>query len=281
MSMKQRLTVTLCILLFICKAMTLGAEEARLLEKPGFWDQLRLWREERSQATQTYLVSSTGIGYTAFQDTRMTPMVYRAPGFSVLTQHLTYRPKEIVITTLFFQFSYPITEQNLSGEYQYINPRGTIDTSYFWRISDLPLFIGGSFSGTFNLRLLDSLNNSMLNFDILTCLGPAIRWEETFTLSKRPTTYRLMASLPLISHVLRNPFYNTHYGGNEMFFSPPWELYRLRLNAGITRQLSGSNENGMSIDYFYDLYGLARRDNPHDLVSGIHSLVFGYSMKTR
>jgi hypothetical protein len=261
--------------------MTIGAEAAGDTAKPGFWNQLRHWWEERSRITQSYLVSSAGIGYTAFQDTRMTPMIYRAPGFPVLTQHITKRPQEMILTHLFFQFSYPITEPNLSGESLFINPRGTIDTSYLRRIADLPLWIGGSFSGTFNLRLADSLSNSMLNFDILTCLGPAVRWDEDFILFRQPATYHLMASLPLVSHVLRNPLYNTSYGGNEMFFAPPWELYRLRFNAGMARRFPRSNENSLSIDYFYDLYGLARRDKPHDLVTGIHSLVFGFSMKLR
>ncbi len=256
------------------------AQEESTEEEKGLWQQFLEWREKRIAATDTYRVSTGGAGYAAIQDTRMTPVVYRAPGFVAVNQRRTYRPEETVLTTFFFQFAYPITEKTISGKATYTNPRGTIDWAYLRRLGDLPLSVGGSLSWSGNLRILDSLGNSALNYDLIAGLNPTARWEEGFTLFGRDASWHAQVTTPVVSWMLRMPQYNLSFGGNRTFWAAPWKLYRLRLNVGISRLLTHSQENRFTIDYFYDVYGTVDREADDRLNLGNHTIVFGYALKS-
>ncbi len=249
-------------------------------EERGLWRRFLEWREERIAKTDAYVVSANGPGYAAIQDTRMSPLVYRAPGFVAAVQERTYRPKETVLSTFFFQFAYPLTEKTLAGKASYINPRGTVDYAYLRRLGSLPLTVGGSFSFTGNLRVLDTLGNSSLNYDLIASLNPTARWEEDFTLFGRPASLHAQVTTPVFSWVFRHPEFNVSYAGGESVWAPPWKLYRLRVNVGLSRLLQHSSENRLSIDYFYDLYGMADVDAGHSLALGNHTITVGYALKS-
>ncbi len=257
-----------------------GSDGENADEKPGLWQRFLEWREERIAKTDTYTVSANGAGYAAIQDTRMAPRVYRAPGFVAVVQDRTYRPKETVLSTFFFQFAYPLTEKTLAGKASYVNPRGTFDYAYLRRIGSLPLTVGGSLSFTGNLRVLDSLGNSSLNYDLIASLNPTARWEQEFTLFGRAASWHAQVTTPVFSWVLREPAYNVSYSGNESIWAPPWRLYRLRVNLGISRLLEHSSENRLSLDYFYDVYGMTDADAGHNLALGNHTISVGYALKT-
>lgn len=279
--MKITIKFTASLLILILSAGMLFAEEQEEAKKTGFFAKIKEKIEAIEKVTNSYRVSSEGIGYTAIQDTRMAPMVYRAPGFSALMQNRTYRPKEMLLTTFFFQFSYPLYEGSLAFDETYLNPRGTIDTAYLRRIGELPLLVGGSINGSFNIRNLDALGNSSLNFDIIASVNATARWEDSFTLLKRPATWHVQAATPVYSLVVRHPLFNVSYSGNEVIWAAPWQFYRIRLNAGITRLLPRSNENSLTVDYFYDFYGLSGKNINHDLNIGLHSLTLGYALKIK
>ena len=249
-------------------------------EVPDLLQRVLEWREERIGKTDTYTVSASGAGYAAIQDTRMARRVYRAPGFVAVSQDRTYRPKETVLSTFFFQFAYPLTEKTLAGKASYFNPRGTFDYAYLRRIGSLPLTVGGSFSFTGNMRILDALGNSGLNYDLIASLNPTARWEQDFTLFGRPTSWHAQVTTPVFSWVLREPAYNVSYSGNESIWAPPWRFYRLRVNVGISRLLQHSSENRLSLDYFYDVYGTTDADAGHSLALGNHTITVGYALKT-
>jgi hypothetical protein len=268
-------------MLILCAGAGLAtAQEESSEEEKGLWQQFLKWREERIAATDSYQVSTVGTGYAAIQDTRMAPLVYRAPGFVAVNQQRTYRPKETVLTTFFFQFAYPLTEKTISGEATYTNPRGTIDWAYLRRLGDLPLSVGGSLSWSGNLRVLDSLGNSALNYDLIASLNPTARWEARFRLFDRDASWHAQVTTPVVSWMLRMPQYNLSFGGNQTFWAAPWKLYRLRLNLGISRLLTHSEENRFTIDYFYDIYGTVDRQAQDRLNLGNHSIVLGYALKS-
>lgn len=251
-----------------------GAEKAGLIER------FRNWREERIAVTDTYTLSASGAGYAAIQDTRMAPRIYRAPGFVAVNQDRTYRPQEIVLRTLFFQFAYPLTNKTIALDASYINPRGTIDFAYLRRIGPEALSVGGSLSTTGNLRVFDALGNSSLNFDIISSLNAGLRWEDRFSLFGRPTRWYAQLTTPVVSYVVRNPAYSLSFQESARGFAAPWDLYRARLNLGLSRLLEHSNENRFSIDYFYDVYGSYDASTDHRLVLGNHTITFGYSLKS-
>jgi hypothetical protein len=281
MNTQQLLRVSVLAALMLGTAtVLLTAQDETAEEDKGLWQQFLEWREERIAATDTYQVSTAGAGYAAIQDTRMTPVVYRAPGFTAVNQTRTYRPKETVLTTFFFQFAYPLTEQTIAGEATYTNPRGTIDWAYLRRIGSLPLTVGGSLSWSGNLRVLDSLGNSALNYDLIASLNPTARWEDDFTLFGRASSWHAQVTTPVVSWVLRVPQYNLSFGGNESFWAAPWKLYRLRLNVGLSRLLKHSQENRFTIDYFYDIYGTVDTQAQDQLVLGNHTIVLGYALKS-
>ena len=250
-------------------------------EEPSLWERFLQWREERIEVTDSYSVSSIGPGYAAIQDTRMTPLVYRAPTFTAYSQERVYRPREALFSTFVFQFAYPLNERTLSGDATYLNPRGTIDIAYLRNPAPEQLRVGGSLSTTGNLRTLDSLGNSALNFDIITSINASARWEDEFTLLNRPAKWYVHATTPLFSNVIRSPAYNLSFEGAAVHWSPPWDFYRLRLNVGVSRLLKHSEENRYSIDYSYDVYGRMDEPTGHRLTIGTHSLTFGYSLKTK
>jgi hypothetical protein len=85
---------------------------------------------------------------------------------------------------------------------------------------------------------------------------------------------------PLVSHVVRNPAYSLSFQGSQQGFAAPWDLYRARMNLGISRLLEHSNENRLSIDYFYDIYGRYDEPSGHRLVLGNHTITIGYALKS-
>lgn len=245
----------------------------------GIWQRFRDWRKQRLESTDTYILAVQGPGYAAIQDTRMTPMVYRAAGAALLFEDRTYRPREIVISSAFFQFSYVLTDGALDGSIRYVNPRGAATIRYMRRLESIPLAIGGAVDLTGNWRILEPMANSALNFDIITSIGPAVRWEREMTLFDRPARWHVGVSAPLVSYVVRVPEYNLSYGTGTSYVAPPWKLYRLRFRAGVDRLLTRSDENRLSLDYRYDFYGLL--ENPHRLTLGLHTLTIGYALKTK
>jgi hypothetical protein len=148
------------------------------------------------------------------------------------------------------------------------------------RIGSLPLTVGGSLSWSGNLRVLDSLGNSALNYDLIASLNPTARWEDDFTLFGRASSWHAQVTTPVVSWVLRVPQYNLSFGGNESFWAAPWKLYRLRLNVGLSRLLKHSQENRFTIDYFYDIYGTVDTQAQDQLVLGNHTIVLGYALKS-
>src|SRR6056297_2283620 len=107
--MKKPIGLLTFVLIILFCTPFLMAEETEKEEASGFLARLKEKREARLEVTDSYRVNSQGIGYTAIQDTRMAPMIYRAPGASALMEYRTYRPGELFLTTFFFQFSYPLT----------------------------------------------------------------------------------------------------------------------------------------------------------------------------
>jgi hypothetical protein len=260
---------------------TLGwSEDGSEADDPSFWQRLVQWRNAWIAASDSYTVSSSGLGYAAFQDIRMNPVIYRGPAFSTAVQNFIYRPKSILLASTVSHMAYPITEKSILAEELYLGGRFTTEMTYFRRFSVIPLAIGGSFSVAGNVRAQDALGNSALNYDIAASISPTIRWEGGFTLSKRPAIWYVQAAVPAFSLILRLPEYNISLGEHETVWALPWQYYGLQLNVGISRLLPHSDENRLTLDYRYDFYGLSKADYPHRLVLGLHSLSVGYAMKT-
>jgi len=250
-------------------------------EDPGLWQRFLDWREERISRTDSYQVVLNGPGYAAIQDLRMSPRIYRGPGFVAFAQLRDFRPKETVLQTLFFQFAYPLTEETISGDSSYNNPRGTVDLTYLRRVAELPLQLGGGLSGGGNLRTLSSLSNSAFNYDISVSANASARWQHDFSLFGRDAEWHAQLSVPLFSWVSRMPAYNISYVGPATTWAFPWDFYRLRLNLGLSRLLKRSDENRFSIEYLYDFYGMSEPNREERLTLGNHAIVFGYALKTK
>lgn len=248
-------------------------------EDAGIWQRFLTWREQRLESTDSYVLAVQGAGYAALQDTRMTPMIYRAAGAALLFEDRTYRPNEMVISSIFGQLSYVLTDGALDGDIRYLNPRGAATIRYLRRLGSGSPAVGGALDLTMNWRILDPMSNSSLNFDIIGSIGPAVRLERKLSLFDRPASWYVGASAPVLSYVVRMPEYNISYGSVSSYVAPPWKLYRLRLRAGVDRLLTRSEENRLSLDYRYDFYGL--RENPHRLTLGLHTITFGYALKTK
>jgi hypothetical protein len=208
-------------------------------------------------------------------------MVYRAPGVRLLFENRIYRPNEIIQTDLSFQFAYVLNSETLEGDYTYTNPRGMAAVAYLLRFKKLPLAIGGSVSCTANYRIIGELSNSGVNYDVIASIEPAARWEQDFRLFNQPTRWHVSAAVPAFSFVVRHPAYNISLGGSETVWAPPWQFYRLRLNAGIDRLLKHSDENRFTVEYHYDFYGLRDQDSGHRLNIGTHTITLGYAIKTK
>lgn len=281
----RKRAVSLCALLLLGAALAWGQPAGD--GEPGNDEDLNLferflrWREARIERTDTYLLNLTGAGYAALQDLRMSPRIYRAPGFVTVSEQRDYRPRESFLQSLFFQFAYPITEETLALEETYLNMRGTLDFTYLHRVRGLPLQVGGGLSGTGNLRTLDSLQNSALNYDIVVSAEAAGRWQQEFSLLGRPAEWYVEALTPLFSWVVRQPAYNVSYAGGSETWAFPWDFYRVRLSAGFSRLLDRSDENRFSVEYTYDFYGMSQPDATQRLSLGNHSIVLGYAMKTK
>ena len=281
----RRRAISLCALLLLGTALTWGQSGGD--GEPGEDEDLNLferflrWREARIERTDTYQLNLTGAGYAALQDLRMSPRIYRAPGFVTVSEQRDYRPRESFLQSFFFQFAYPITEETLALEESYLNTRGTLDFIYLRRVRELPLQVGGGLSGTGNLRTLNSLQNSALNYDIVVSLEAAGRWQQEFSLLGRPAEWHVQALTPLFSWVMRQPAYNVSYAGGSETWAFPWDFYRFRFSVGLTRLLDRSDENRFSVEYAYDFYGMSQPNAAQRLSLGNHSLVLGYAMKTK
>ncbi len=267
--------------LLIAATWGIAQEEPDGQDPVGLWERFLTWRTQRIEATDAYRVPFQGAGYAALQDTRMTPMVYRAPVYAAVMQNRAIRPKETVLTTFTFQFAYPLTDQTISGEASYLNPRGTIDVAYLRRFWAPPILVGGSLSWTGNLRTLDVLGNSALNYDLIASFNLTSRRQEQLLVFGRLGSWHAQVTLPVVSWVLRQPAYNISYAGSRTFWAAPWRFPRVRLNVGATRLLQHSAENRLSVDYFYDLYGMQDEASGDRLVMATHALAVGYALKTK
>lgn len=243
------------------------------------WNRFMRWRNERIAKTDTYVLAVQGPGYAALQDTRMTPLVYRALGGALSFEDRTYRPEEIVLTRFFFQYSHVLSDGALDGDFVYQNPRGSGSLTYLRRFQSIPLSLGATLDVTGNVRTLDPMGNSRFNYDVITSLSPAARWEDSFTLFGRDAGWHVGVSVPVVAYVIRNPVYNLSYQKSAAYLAAPWTYYRLRLHVGVDGLLKYSNENRWALDYHYDFYGL--REDPHRLTMGLHTLTIGYALKTK
>jgi hypothetical protein len=265
------------VVLLVLSVAALPAEDAD--EEKGVWQRFVDWRQERIEKTDSYSLAVQGPSYAALQDTRMTPLIYRAVGGGLLFEGRTYRPEELVLTRFWFQFAYVLSDGAREGEFSYFNPRGSGSTSYLRRLDSLPLAVGGFVDLTGNWRILQPMGNSSLNFDVIASVGPEVRWEQSMTLFDRPARWHVGMSVPAVAYVIRSPAYALSYQEPASFWAAPWVFYRLRLSAGIDRLLNHSEENRLAIDYHYDFYGL--QEPSHSLTMGFHTITIGYALKSK
>lgn len=248
-------------------------------ESPGLFERIMMRRRARIAVTDIYAVSTAGFGYTALQDTRMTPLIYRAPVVAANIQSLIYRPKALILFSIPAYFAYPITPKSIAGEEAYYVMRGTVDLAYLRQFQRAPLALGGGVMFTAGARLQSSLGNSATNVDFIASVFPTLRWEDDFSLLKRPAIWHIQATVPIYSFVTRLPAYNLPMVGPQIIWAFPWRFYRVRIKAGISRLLQHSEENRLNIEYSYDFYGLSVKDSTHRLALGLHTLTVGYAMK--
>jgi hypothetical protein len=211
----------------------------------------------------------------------MTPLVYRAVGGALCFQSRTYRPNVLILSSAFLSFNTVLSKETLGGVYSYNNPRATVSGTYFHGLGLNGISLGGGMSVTGNMRLLDQLSNSSYNYDIVADIHIAGRRERSFRLFDRPAEWHVELAAPLFSFVVRHPSYGVSYQGSASHWAPPWRLYRARLNVGLSRLLTHSEENRLALDYMYDLYGMRDRDSGHKLTLGLHTIVLGYALKAR
>lgn len=249
--------------------------------EPGIWRRFIDWRAERIAATDSYRASSAGVGYAALQDTRMTSLVYRTPAYAAVIQHSALRPYDVVQTTLTAQFALPLVGQPNADPTAYLNPRGDIDVAYLRRFDALPVSVGAGLTLSGNLRQYSTLGNSGFNYDIHSALNATARWQHHFSLLKRPSVVHVRVTTPVVSWVLLYPDFNIAYAGGTSYWAAPWGLYRIRLNVGLSRLLTHSDENRLRLDYSYDVYGTHDSATDDRIVIASHMLTLGYSMKTR
>jgi len=247
-----------------------------LLSNNGLSQSKREIRKERrlERRTQTTKLRSPLVVYPVYwgiQDTRTSPGIYRVFGPGLSLKNRTER-KELTILRD-FQFNAGIGSPNFdNGALQY-NFLLSYDINALRPVND-NISVGINAYIFNHNRLTPALSNSSYAMEVAAGLGPVASFQKSMTLLKKETNVRVLAALPVISHLVRIPEFGLSFNGPSDGFAPIGKFNKFTFEINAERAHRKSLENRIKYFYRWDFYGNNEFDKLHHLRSASHQIGF-------
>lgn len=216
--------------------------------------------------------------YAGFQDTRMSPLIYRGIGGAFDFQTISYSDKSFKSMQL--KFLYNLMYSKVSGS-QALHFGGiNFNYNYQRRIKKVKerFYVGGTVENIIGARLFNPLGNNAFGFHDNFVLSPLVSyvWEEFIN-----KNWNLIArgGFGVFSLSLRYPEYA--YTGIEFQVLGIGKYNRYFFEIGISPRLKNSMENRFYFSYLFDAYSFSSSNDDKKLAQYQHGFKFSYFLKTK
>lgn len=232
----------------------------------------------QSFAKKRYNTGGFHFSYSGFQDTRMSPLIYRGIGGGFDFQTISYSDKSF--KSLQFKFSYNLMYSKVVSD-QALNLGGiNFNYNYQRRIKTVRerFYVGGSIENIFGARLFSSLGNNAFGMHDNFVVSPSLSyvWEGFLK-----DNWNLIArgGVGVFSLSLRYPEFA--YTGVEFQVLGIGKYNRYFFEIGISPLLKNSKENRFYFSYLFDAYSFSSSNDDKKIAQYQHGFKFSYFLKTK
>lgn len=260
-------TILLCILVV---PLTAQKKKFQLID-PGKKQERKDARAYKKSITDTYTYSGVGGNWMTIQDTRATPILYGAPGATVILGDIKRRPGVIqYFDNANFQYGFMMSlGEGASGHV------GRYTGGYSWlkeveQNSPWSTYLGGGAYLQYTGKFLPSLANSLYHHDLTGAVRIRAEAERSFRLRNKNYILQYRLQVPLVAYVNRWPRYGLSLRGPAQYVAPLGIWNQVISEVSLEGWKSDRNDNRWRLTYQWDWYSF--REDIHRLNTASHSL---------